>query len=209
MVDTVMQILSWAIPSGGIGAAIAWVANRKVKQAESAKQIHDTYKVMYEDISQELVTIQKKSDENTKAMEALKDENSRTRRALNRLSRAIEAIQSCPHRGSCPVSGELSLDEEGDGDRTDAADSPGKRKPRQQRKPKPDGGEPEGGDGDGRAVDGADVQHHTPARRKPADSDPEPPEAADSQLRADQDDPAADGGRHGQPKARTRGREKE
>lgn len=25
-----MQILQWAIPSGGIGAAIAWVANRKV-----------------------------------------------------------------------------------------------------------------------------------------------------------------------------------
>lgn len=132
MADTVMQILTWAIPSGGIGAAISWIANRKVKTAESAKKIHDTYKEMYEDISRELVTIQKKSDENTQAMEALRDENSRTRRALNRLSRAIEAIQSCPHRGSCPVSGELSLDEDG----TEAGDSQpsgGKRKPRQQR----------------------------------------------------------------------------
>lgn len=131
MADTVMQILTWAIPSGGIGAAISWIANRKVKTAESAKKIHDTYKEMYEDISRELVTIQKKSDENTQAMEALRDENSRTRRALNRLSRAIEAIQSCPHRGSCPVSGELSLDEDG----TEAGDSQpsgGKRKSRQQ-----------------------------------------------------------------------------
>ncbi len=51
MADTVMQILTWAIPSGGIGAAISWIANRKVKTAESAKKIHDTYKEMYEDIS--------------------------------------------------------------------------------------------------------------------------------------------------------------
>ncbi len=132
-----MQILTWAIPSGGIGAAIAWVANRKVKAAEQAKQVHDTYKVMYEDISRELVTIQQKSDENTKAMGALKDENERTRRALNRLSRAIEAIQSCPHRGTCPVSGELSLDAEGGTDHRADGDTD-KRKARQQRKPQPD-----------------------------------------------------------------------
>ena len=61
MADTViMQILQWAIPSGGIGAAIAWVANRKVKEAETAKSVHDTYKVMYEDVSTLLVETQKK-----------------------------------------------------------------------------------------------------------------------------------------------------
>ena len=40
MTDMIMNILQWAIPSGGIGAAIAWIANRKVKEAEQAKRIH-------------------------------------------------------------------------------------------------------------------------------------------------------------------------
>ena len=132
MVDTLMQFLTWAIPSGGIGAAIAWIANRKVKAAESAKQVHDTYKSMYEDISRELLTTQRKVDDATKATEDLRDENARTRRALNRLSKAIEAIQICPHRSSCPVSSELRLDEE-DADPTDSAP---RAKKRQQRKPR-------------------------------------------------------------------------
>ena len=96
MVDTLMQFLTWAIPSGGIGAAITWIANRKVKQAEGAKQIHDTYKTMYQDISREWVETQEKLEksakENAKAIEDLNKENARTRNALNRLSRAIEAI---------------------------------------------------------------------------------------------------------------------
>ena len=132
MVDTLMQFLTWAIPSGGIGAAIAWIANRKVKAAESAKQVHDTYKSMYEDISRELLTTQRKVDDATKATEDLRDENARTRRALNRLSKAIEAIQICPHRSSCPVSSELRLDEED----ADPADSAPRTKKRQQRKPR-------------------------------------------------------------------------
>lgn len=112
MADTViMQILQWAIPSGGIGAAIAWVANRKVKAAETAKSVHDTYKVMYEDVSTLLVETQKKYEETTKITEKLVAENNLTRRAVNRLSRAIEAIQLCPHRTACPVSSELQLDE--------------------------------------------------------------------------------------------------
>ena len=37
--DTIMQILQWAIPSGGIGAAIAWVANRKANACGNPKKI--------------------------------------------------------------------------------------------------------------------------------------------------------------------------
>lgn len=130
--DTLMQILQWAIPSGGIGAAIAWVANRKANNAKQAKSVHDTYKVMYEDISKLLVETQSKYDESTKLTEKLVSENNLTRRALNRLSRAIEAIQLCPHAGSCPVSGELSLSE--DSDTTDAKPERKDAK-RQHRKP--------------------------------------------------------------------------
>ena len=114
MADTIFQILQWAIPSGGIGAAIAWIANRRLRTVEEKKKVEDTYKAMYEDISALLVETQKKYEETKEQIETLGTENSRTRRALNRLSRAIEAIQVCPHRANCPVSSELSLDEEAD-----------------------------------------------------------------------------------------------
>lgn len=137
MTDIILNILQWAIPSGGIGAAIAWIANRKVKEAEQAKRIHDTFKEMYGDVSKELLAKQKElndaAEDNAKAIEELNRENARTRYALNRLTRAIEAIQLCPHRASCPVSSELQ-NQEDDGDQ-DAADGAGKqRKQRQQRK---------------------------------------------------------------------------
>lgn len=134
MSDTIMQIIQWAIPSGGIGAAIAWVANRKVKTAEAAKSVHDTYKMMYEDVSRELLTTQRKVDESVQATDQLRDENAKTRRALNRLSRAIEAIKVCPHRAACPVSGELSLDEADQDHRTSANEPDSGRLQRRQRK---------------------------------------------------------------------------
>lgn len=136
MTDIIMNILQWAIPSGGIGAAIAWIANRKVKQAEADKRVHDIYKQMYEDLGQEQIKIQKKLDEsaekNAKAIEELNKENARIRKLLNRLSRAIEAIQLCPHRASCPVSGELRHDE----DDQEGTEPGAKRTRRRQCKPK-------------------------------------------------------------------------
>ena len=98
MADILLQFIQWAIPSGGIGAAIVWFANRKANNAKNAKVVHDTYKGMYI----------------TKVVEGLTAENHRTRLSINRLSRAIEAIKLCPHRNSCPVSSELSLDEDDD-----------------------------------------------------------------------------------------------
>lgn len=153
MTDIILNILQWAIPSGGIGAAIAWIANRKVKEAEQAKRIHDTFKEMYGDVSKELLAKQKElndaAEDNAKAIEELNKENARTRYALNRLTRAIEAIQLCPHRASCPVSGELQ-NQEDDGD-PDAADATGKqRKQRQQRKQRHDAND---GSDDGKSDD--------------------------------------------------------
>ena len=156
-----MNILQWAIPSGGIGAAIAWIANRKVKTAEQAKKIHDTYKEMYQDISKELLEnqekLEKSAKENAKAIEELNEENRRTRYALNRLSRAIEAIQLCPHRSTCPVSGELQNSE----DDADQLSPDGRAKKRQQRKPKLERGDkPREGGGD---VDAASESRHSAA----------------------------------------------
>ena len=114
MAETIFQILQWAIPSGGIGAAIAWIANRRLRTVEEKKKVEDTYKQMYDMVSAELVGLHKQNRINYEKMEELRGENDKTRRALNRLSRAIEAIQLCPHRAACPVSGELSLSEASD-----------------------------------------------------------------------------------------------
>ena len=129
MSDTLLQVIQWAIPSGGIGAAIAWIANRKVKQAQAAHSIHDTYKVMYEDVSRLLMETQQKYEQNTILTEKLVSENNLTRRAVNRLTRAIEAIQICPHRADCPVSSELSLSD-------DNPDPPKPAKPLRAARPK-------------------------------------------------------------------------
>lgn len=158
MTDIIMNILQWAIPSGGIGAAIAWIANRKVKQAEADKKVHDIYKQMYEDLGQEQIKIQKKLDEsaekNAKAIEELNKENARIRKLLNRLSRAIEAIQLCPHRASCPVSGELRHDE----DDQEGTEPGAKRTKRRQCKPKSESdGKPGEDNGD---VVPADSERH-------------------------------------------------
>lgn len=170
MTDVIMNILQWAIPSGGIGAAIAWIANRKVKEAEQAKQIHDTFKEMYGDVSKELLAKQKElndaAEEYARAIEDLNKENAKTRYALNRLSRALEAIQLCPHRASCPVSGELQNQEDGDANPADGANG-ARRKPRQQRKPRHDPDEkPDGREPDGDAGVGADVARATPGQRR-------------------------------------------
>lgn len=115
-----MTILQWAIPSGGIGAAIAWIANRNVKKAKAAKDVHDTYKAMYEDISQLLLETQQKNERINEQLEKINTENAGIRRALNRLSRAIEAVDVCPHRADCPVRDELQF----------SADSTDSRQPR-------------------------------------------------------------------------------
>ena len=114
MGDTIFQILQWAIPSGGIGAAIAWIANRRLRNAEEKKKIEDTYKQMYDMVSRELISLQQQNETNYDKIENLRTDGDKMRRALNRLSRAIEAIQICPHRTTCPVSVELSLDQDSD-----------------------------------------------------------------------------------------------
>ena len=161
MAEMILQYLMWAIPSGGVGAAIAGIANRKIRSAKVAKEVHDTYKTMYEDISSLLVETQKKYEDTTEKIEELGTENARTRRALNRLSRAIEAIQVCPYRSTCPVSGELSVDENGD----DGRPHPGKR---------------DGGKHDERNRDKANTLEGADVFRKP---DPELGQSATAAIR--------------------------
>ena len=110
--DTILQILQWAIPSGGIGAALAWIANRNVNKAKSAREVHDTYKQMYQDISDVLLKLQKNYDELSKSLNTVKTENGSLKRAINGLRRAIESINDCPYKRECPVRDRLQIEGE-------------------------------------------------------------------------------------------------
>jgi len=107
MGELILQYLMWALPSGGVGAAVAWMVNRRRRHTEEAKVVHDTYKAMYEDVSALLMATQERNRQTNDQLEEMERESRRTRSALNRLSRAIEAIQLCPHRLECPVRDEL------------------------------------------------------------------------------------------------------
>ena len=134
--ETILQILQWIIPSGGLGVVGGWFLNRRVSQARSKKDIHDTFKQMYEDVSVLLLAMQKKNEELNEQINELKEENVRTRRTTNRLTRAIEAIPLCDYHSQCPVLSELRLDEDGGTRGTEKADDDGHR---DGRKPGTDG----------------------------------------------------------------------
>lgn len=116
MAETILQYLTWAFPSGCIGAAIAWLANRGMRKTREAKEVHDTYKSMYEMVSQELLSLQKQVLELHGIIDELNKEKIKTNRVLNRLTRAIEAIQLCSYSSNCPVRAELQAGEELDRD---------------------------------------------------------------------------------------------
>lgn len=109
--ETILQILPWL--GTVLGTVFGWILNRKVSQARSKKDIHDTFKQMYEDVSVLLLAMQKKNEELNEQINELKEENARTRRTTNRLTRAIEAIPLCDYHSQCPVLSELRLDENG------------------------------------------------------------------------------------------------
>ena len=113
MNETIIQILQWVIPSGGLGTVIGWFWNRRVNQARSRKEIHDTFKQMYDDVSVLLPKIQNTNHELNEKVNELQEREMRLTRALNRLSRAIEAIPLCDYHSQCPVLSELRLDEAG------------------------------------------------------------------------------------------------
>lgn len=110
----ILSILQWALPSGGIGAAIAWFIHRSAVNAKDAKTVHDTYKQMYHDLGAELerlqVQINHQTDVNRTLCDKIKkltDENDELRKAINRLRSTLLEIKRCPHYADCPVRSEL------------------------------------------------------------------------------------------------------
>ena len=114
MTADILSILQWAIPSGGIGAAIAWIVHRSAASAKDAKVVHDTYKQMYKDISAELEKMRTRAESLESKINKLTNENDELRRAVNRLRNTLVEIKRCPHYSTCPVRNELQDGSSGD-----------------------------------------------------------------------------------------------
>lgn len=156
--EIILQILQWAIPAGGIGTAIGWFWNRRVNSARASKEVHDIYKEMYHDVSLELKHLREENEDYGRKIDKLSREGDGLRRAVNRLSRAIEAIPLCSYHSQCPVLSELRVCEDGGTGGSEAADGIGHPDGR-----KPGGDKPEERTGRGKAgTVAADVSGQRP-----------------------------------------------
>lgn len=97
MHDTILNILQWLIPSGGLGVAIGWLTSRTLRQARTSKEVHDAYRTMYEDVRATLIQLQ--------------DDNRELHLAVARLNKAVYATARCAYRVTCPVRHELRKQE--------------------------------------------------------------------------------------------------
>ena len=93
--ETIVSIIQWLVPSGGFGAVIIWLTSKTIRNTRRQKEIHDTYKIMYEDTQNTLLRIL--------------DENKKLSYMVLRMERAINRISACSFAASyaCPVSAEL------------------------------------------------------------------------------------------------------
>ena len=57
MTETITTILQWLIPSGSLATVVVWLTNKTLRNLRATKEIHDTYKVMYEDVKVTLITM--------------------------------------------------------------------------------------------------------------------------------------------------------
>lgn len=91
--DTLLTLLQWLVPAGGLGAALGWLTSSRLRSARTAKEVHDTYKQMYVDLHDQLLS--------------LSDENKEIRSSLSRLERAVTKGATCRIWANCPIRREL------------------------------------------------------------------------------------------------------
>lgn len=94
MTETLHTLLQWLIPSGSLATVVVWLTNKTLRNLRSAKEIHDTYKTMYEDVKVTLT--------------AISDENKKLCIIVARFERAVSKAPGCRYfDAACPVSREL------------------------------------------------------------------------------------------------------
>lgn len=89
MTETIASILQWLLPGGGMGAVMIWITSRKLRTIRVAKEEHDTYKQMYQDVSNTLLEF--------------RTDYERLQKSINKLERAISKAHGCHYRDICPI----------------------------------------------------------------------------------------------------------
>lgn len=114
--DQILSLLQWLIPSGSLVALLTWITSRRLRGSRETKEVHDTYKAMYEDVHQSLIT--------------LSNENKEIRQALIRLESALARANTCRYRDICPIKRELRQQaQDRKHERGDHYDSPRQHRP--------------------------------------------------------------------------------
>ncbi len=98
----ILSILQWLVPSGALGGVVVWLTNRTLRQTRTIKEVHDTYKVMYNDVTETLIKVQ---DENKQA-------NIELNKTIQQLNRTLQRAMRCRYYKQCPIRGELQKPEE-------------------------------------------------------------------------------------------------
>jgi hypothetical protein len=96
MNEKIITLLQWLIPSGSVVSLFAWMLkkeSRKVKDAREMTEMHNAYKVMYNDVRETLIEIQ--------------NEKRELRRLLTGLERAVGKCYTCRYYVACPALLEL------------------------------------------------------------------------------------------------------
>lgn len=89
--DTLMDILQWLVPV--LGSAVVWLTNRTLRTTRTVKEVHDTYKSMYEDQQNTLIE--------------LRNENGNLYKKITRLEQVVSRAAVCRYWAVCPMRAEL------------------------------------------------------------------------------------------------------
>ena len=120
MEDVLMNLLTYALPSGFLVTLLNWLLSRRKRKARDMGEIDTIYIENINRLREELIKTQ---DENRKVYRDV----ARLERAVSKLERAINKATGCRHFDDCPIRNELS---EHQGSSTDQCSlgQPGKRK---------------------------------------------------------------------------------
>lgn len=88
------EIFQLLVTSGLLGGGVGWLVNRTLRKARTAKEIHDTYKAMYEDLSGTL--------------KDLRNDNEKLYGRISLLENIVHRAATCRYWLHCPLRSELS-----------------------------------------------------------------------------------------------------
>jgi len=111
MTETIINLLQWLIPSGGLGAVLVWLTNKTLRNLRTSKEVHDTYKLMYEDVQKTLLDIRSENKSLYEITCIQREENEKLCKAITSLERALSRAATCRHWDDCPIRTELRKQE--------------------------------------------------------------------------------------------------